>query len=89
MATDIAEFIGAAIGLNLLFGVPLLIAGLITGATTFLLLELHRRGYRLVTVPQLIADDPPSRHQAPPPGIGRAQITSTAAARRPPRARHR
>ena len=46
MATDIAEFIGAAIGLNLLFGVPLLIAGLITGATTLLLLELHRRGYR-------------------------------------------
>jgi manganese transport protein len=46
MATDIAEFIGAAIGLNLLFGVPLLIAGLITGATTFLLLELHRRGFR-------------------------------------------
>jgi manganese transport protein len=46
MATDIAEFIGAAIGLNLLFGVPLLIAGFITGATTFLLLELHRRGYR-------------------------------------------
>jgi manganese transport protein len=46
MATDIAEFIGAAIGLNLLFGVPLLVAGAITGATTFLLLELHRRGYR-------------------------------------------
>ena len=46
MATDIAEFIGAAIGLNLLFGVPLLIAGFITGATTLLLLELHRRGFR-------------------------------------------
>jgi manganese transport protein len=46
MATDIAEFIGAAIGLNLLFGVPLLIAGLITGAITFLLLELQRRGFR-------------------------------------------
>jgi manganese transport protein len=46
MATDIAEFLGAAIGLNLLFGVPLLVAGLITGATTFLLLELQRRGFR-------------------------------------------
>jgi manganese transport protein len=46
MATDIAEFIGAAIGLNLLFGVPLLIAGLITGAITFVLLELQRRGFR-------------------------------------------
>ena len=37
MATDIAEFIGAAIGLNLLFGVPLIVAGLITGAITFVL----------------------------------------------------
>jgi manganese transport protein len=46
MATDIAEFLGAAIGLNLLFGVPLLVAGLITGAITFLLLELQRRGFR-------------------------------------------
>ena len=35
MATDIAEFLGAALGLNLLFGVPLLIAGLITGAIAF------------------------------------------------------
>ena len=40
MATDIAEFIGAAIGLNLLFGVPLIVAGLTTGAITFVLLEL-------------------------------------------------
>ena len=31
MATDVAEFLGAALGLNLLFGVPLFIAGLITG----------------------------------------------------------
>ena len=31
MATDVAEFIGAALGLNLLFGVPMLPAGLITG----------------------------------------------------------
>jgi manganese transport protein len=46
MATDIAEFIGAAIGLNLLFGVPLIVAGLITGAITFVLLELQRRGFR-------------------------------------------
>ena len=58
-------------------------------ALPIIIRQLRRRGYRLVTVPQLIADDPPSRHQAPPPGIGRAQIRSTAAARRPPRARHR
>jgi manganese transport protein len=46
MATDIAEFIGAALGLNLLFGVPLLPAGFITGAIAFALLELQRHGFR-------------------------------------------
>jgi manganese transport protein len=46
MATDIAEFIGAALGLNLLFGVPLVAAGLITGVIAFALLELQRRGFR-------------------------------------------
>src|SRR6202042_3262460 len=46
MATDIAEFLGAAVGLNLLFGVPLLTAGLITGVIAFGILELQRRGYR-------------------------------------------
>jgi manganese transport protein len=46
MATDIAEFLGAAIGLNLLFGVPLVVAGVITGVITFVLLELQRRGFR-------------------------------------------
>jgi manganese transport protein len=46
MATDIAEFLGAAIGLNLLFGVPLLPAGLITGLIAFAILELQSRGVR-------------------------------------------
>jgi len=46
MATDIAEFLGAALGLNLLFHVPLLPAGFITGAIAFALLELQRRGFR-------------------------------------------
>jgi manganese transport protein len=46
MATDVAEFLGAAIGLNLLFGVPLLIAGLVTGVIAFGILELQRRGHR-------------------------------------------
>jgi manganese transport protein len=46
MATDIAEFLGAALGLNLLFHVPLLPAGLITGAIAFALLELQRHGFR-------------------------------------------
>jgi manganese transport protein len=46
MATDLAEFLGAAVGFNLLFGVPLWIAGLMTAAFTFLLLGLERRGFR-------------------------------------------
>jgi manganese transport protein len=46
MATDIAEFIGAALGLYLLFGIPLLPAGLITGAIAFGILELQRHGFR-------------------------------------------
>jgi manganese transport protein len=46
MATDVAEFIGAALGLNLLFGVPMLPAGLITGLTTFAVLGLRARGRR-------------------------------------------
>jgi manganese transport protein len=46
MATDVAEFIGAALGLNLLFGVPLLPAGFMTGAIAFALLELQRHGFR-------------------------------------------
>jgi manganese transport protein len=46
MATDLAEFVGAAIGLNLLFGVPLLPAGLITALIAFGVLALEQRGYR-------------------------------------------
>jgi manganese transport protein len=46
MSTDIAEFLGAALGLNLLFGVPLLPAGLITGLIAFAILELQSRGIR-------------------------------------------
>ena len=38
MSTDVAEFLGAALGLNLLFGVPLLPAGLITGVIAFAIL---------------------------------------------------
>jgi manganese transport protein len=46
MATDVAEFLGAAIGLNLLFGVPLVVAGLVTGVIAFGVLGLQRRGFR-------------------------------------------
>jgi len=51
MATDLAEFVGAAIGLNLLFGIPLLPAGLVVGVAAFALLELQTRGvHRLEAV---------------------------------------
>ena len=46
MATDLAEFVGAAIGLNLLFGVPLFPAGLITAVVAFAVLALEQRGHR-------------------------------------------
>src|SRR5512138_2519353 len=46
MATDLAEFLGAALGFNLLFGIPLWIAGLITVVVTFLILALERYGFR-------------------------------------------
>jgi manganese transport protein len=46
MATDLAEFIGAALALNLLFGVPLFPAGLITAVGAFAILALQRRGFR-------------------------------------------
>lgn len=45
-ATDLAEFVGAAIGLNLLFGVPVPVAGLITAFIAFALLALQTRGFR-------------------------------------------
>ena len=46
IATDLAEFVGAAIALNLLFGVPPLAAGLITAVVAFGILALQQRGYR-------------------------------------------
>jgi manganese transport protein len=46
MATDIAEVVGAALGLNLLFGIPLFLAGLIAGAGAFAILGLQQMGFR-------------------------------------------
>jgi manganese transport protein len=46
MATDIAEVVGAALGLNLLFGIPLFPAGIIAGIGAFAILALQRMGYR-------------------------------------------
>ncbi len=46
MATDLAEFLGAALGFHLLFGLPLVAAGLLTAALTYALLALQRFGFR-------------------------------------------
>ncbi|MGI8624386.1 MAG: Nramp family divalent metal transporter [Solirubrobacteraceae bacterium] len=46
IATDLAEFVGAAIALNLLFGLPPLTSGLITAVVAFAILALQSRGYR-------------------------------------------
>jgi manganese transport protein len=46
MATDLAEFLGAALGFNLLFGIPLFPAALLTAVTTFAVLALQRFGFR-------------------------------------------
>ena len=46
MACDVAEVVGAALGLNLLFGIPLFPAGLIAGAGAFAILTLQQRGFR-------------------------------------------
>ena len=48
MATDLAEFVGAAIGFNLLFGIPLFPAALATAFATFLILGLEVRGFRKI-----------------------------------------
>jgi len=46
MATDLAEFVGAALGLNLVFGIPLFLAGLLTGVLAFAILGLQAWGFR-------------------------------------------
>jgi manganese transport protein len=46
MSTDLAEFVGAAIALNLLFGVPMFVAGLMTAVVAFGVLALQTRGHR-------------------------------------------
>lgn len=50
IATDLAEFLGAALGFNLLFGMPLLAAGILTAIVTFLILGLEQYGFRSLEV---------------------------------------
>ena len=46
IATDLAEFIGAALGLHLLFGMSLIWAGLLAGVISYIVLGLQARGFR-------------------------------------------
>ena len=46
MSTDLAEFLGAALGFQLLMGVPLLVGAVLTGIATILILGLERYGFR-------------------------------------------
>src|SRR5215472_9542054 len=50
MATDLSAFLGASIAINLLLGIPLLYATLITGIATYLILLFERRGVRPLEV---------------------------------------
>jgi manganese transport protein len=50
MATDIAEFTGAALGLYLVFHLPLFLAGLLTGVATFAILALQQHGVRRLEI---------------------------------------
>ena len=45
MATDLAEFLGAAIGMHILFGIGLMPAALLTAVISFGLLAVQRRGH--------------------------------------------
>lgn len=46
MATDLAEFLGAALGFYLLFGIPMLPAAILTGVCVMLILALEQLGYQ-------------------------------------------
>jgi manganese transport protein len=47
-ATDLAEVIGTAIGLNLLFGIPLELGVILTALDVFLILAMQRLGFRYI-----------------------------------------
>ncbi len=50
IATDLAEFIGASLGIYLLFNIPMLPAAIITAIASFAILELQRKGYRSLEI---------------------------------------
>jgi manganese transport protein len=57
MATDLAEFVGAALGMNLVFGLSLWLCGVITGLAAFAILGMQVRGFRRLeaTITALVA----------------------------------
>ena len=50
MATNLAEFLGATLGLYILFNIPMVYAGLITGIVTFLICYMERYGQKTVEI---------------------------------------
>ena len=48
MATDLAEFLGGTLGLNLLFHIPMLYAGLLTGLLTYIICYMEKYGQQIV-----------------------------------------
>ena len=78
IATDLAEFVGAAIALNLLFGVPPFAAGLITAVVAFAILALQTRGYRRfeLAIAGLLGDRPARLPLRPAAGRRRRAASS-------------
>lgn len=50
MATDLAEFLGGTLGLNLLFNIPMIYAGLLTGLLTYIICYMEKYGQKIVEV---------------------------------------
>lgn len=50
MATTMAEFLGGSLGLYLLFGIPLIYAGLLTGVISFIIVYMQKYGQRVVEI---------------------------------------
>lgn len=48
MATDLAEFLGGTLGFYLLFNIPMVYAGLLTGIITFIIVYMEKYGQRVV-----------------------------------------
>lgn len=50
IATDLAEFLGGTLGLYLLFGIPMVYAGLITGIITYMIVYMEKYGQRMIEI---------------------------------------